>query len=181
MKAIRILAGCALAMCLALPALADTDFHVRLNLGNAPPPPRVYVRHAPQTVWLPQYQVSVVNDPDFDDDYFQVGGYWYVYRDNYWYRARSWRGPFTVIDERYVPRSIAMVPANHWHHGRWTGPYNSGYERGYHRNYNRGGWRDRYGRWHDSDRGWRDRYGNWHRNDDRGGWRDRDGNWHDNR
>jgi hypothetical protein len=179
MKAIRVLAGCAFAMCLALPALADTDFHVRVNLGNAPPPPRVYVQHAPRTEWLPQYQVSVVNDPDFDDDYFQAGGYWYVYRDNYWYRARSWRGPFVVIDERYVPRSIGMVPANHWRHSRWTGPYNAGYDNRYNRYDNRWdngrhrGWRDRYGRWHDSydNRGY----------DNRGGWRDRDGYWHDNR
>ena len=122
MKAIRILAGCALAMCLALPALADTDFHVRLNLGNAPPPPRVYVRHAPQTVWLPQYQVSVVNDPDFDDDYFQCGMYWYVNHGDYWYRARSWRGPYTVIETRYVPQSVMVVPARHWRHHPWGGP-----------------------------------------------------------
>ncbi len=183
MKAIRVLAGCAFAICLALPAFAATDFHVRVNLGNAPPPPVVYVRHAPRTVWLPEQQVSVVSDPDFDNDTFQVGGYWYVHRDNYWYRGRSWRGPFTVVDERYVPTRIAEVPANRWHGDRWMGPYNSaGYERRYYDNdayRSNDRWRDRYGRWHSTGRrdmrGWRDADGNWHQNN---GWRDRDGQWH---
>jgi len=188
MKAIRVLAGCAFAICLALPAFAATDFRVRVNLGNAPPPPVVYVRHAPRTVWLPDEQVAVVSDPDFDNDTFQVGGYWYVYNGDYWYRGRSWRGPFTVIDERYVPASIASVPAYRWHHRRWAGPYNAGYDRD--RYYDRDRfdrndyryndrWRDRYGRWHMNDnrmRGWRDRDGNWHQAN---GWRDADGNWHD--
>ena len=171
MKTIRVLAGCAFALCLALPAFAATDFRVRVNLGNAPPPPVVYVNHAPRTVWLPAARVSVVSDPDFDDDYFQVGAYWYVYRAGYWYRARSWRGPFTVIDDRYVPTSITMVPARHWRHSRWAGPRYASTSPGYDR-YQRGErWRDRYGRWH---------YREYDR-DRNNGWWDRDGNWHDNR
>ena len=146
MKPIRLLAGCAFAILIAMPAFAQTNFRVRLDLGNAPPPPRVYVQHAPRTVWLPQQRVSVVSDPDFDDDYFQVGGYWYVYSNNYWYRARSWRGPFVVIDERYVPQSIAIVPTRHWRHNRWSpGRYNNaGYDnRRYDRRYDRRRWVDR--------------------------------------
>src|SRR6185436_13062386 len=74
----RILAGSAFALLLSLPAFAATDLHVSINLGNAPPPPVVVVQHRPHTVWLPEQRVYVVNDPDFDYDYFQVGAYWYV-------------------------------------------------------------------------------------------------------
>ena len=156
MKTMRILAGCALVSLslLAMPAFAATDFRVNVNLGNAPPPPMVVVQHPPRTVWLPDQRVSVVRDPDFDGDYFQVGGYWYVYNDNYWYRARSWRGPFVVIDARYVPVSIARVPDRHWRHNRpWRGY-------GYGQNVNN---RGRYvERSRDRDGRWRDQYGRWH-------------------
>lgn len=122
MKPIRVLAGCAFATFIALPALAATDVHVSINLGNAPPPPVVVVQHAPRTVWLPESRVYVVNDDDFDDDYFQCGSYWYVLRGDYWYRARTWRGPYGVIEQRYVPHSIMVVPANHWKHHPHGGP-----------------------------------------------------------
>jgi len=148
MKAIRILAGTALAVCLSVPAMAATSFHVSLNLGSAPPPPVVYVHRAPQTTFLPEYGVYVVNDPSYlnVEDVFQVGGYWYCYDDGYWYRARSWRGPFTVISDTYVPVSIARIPSNHWRGERWTGRNVRNatfFER---HNYDR--WRGNDGRWH---------------------------------
>jgi hypothetical protein len=148
MKAIRVLAGCALALSVAVPAMARTDFHVSLNLGTAPPAPVVYVHRAPRTVWLPQYQVSVVNDPYYmnGEDSFHVGAYWYVYDDGYWYRARSWRGPFAVISDRYVPTTLARVPARHWRHERWTGPNVRNADFFQRHNYRR--WRANDGRWH---------------------------------
>jgi hypothetical protein len=135
MKPIHVLAGCALAMTVAGSAMAETSWNVNINLGNAPPPPVVVVQQPPTTVWLPDARVAVVRDPDFDYDCFQVGANWYVYRSNYWYRARSWRGPFVVIDERYVPHSVTMVPARHWRGGRkWGGPHKAAYaqSRGHH-------------------------------------------------
>ena len=77
-------------------------------------------------VWLPEQRVYVANDPDFDDDYFQCGMYWYVNHGDYWYRARSWRGPFAVIEARYVPQSVMVVPTRHWRHP-WVGPRHATY------------------------------------------------------
>ncbi len=122
MKILRVTAAAAFASLLAMPAFAGADWSVSVNLSNAPPPPVVVVQHAPRTVWLPDARVYVVNDDDFDDDYFQCGGYWYVYRSNYWYRARTWRGPYAVIDHRYVPHSIMVVPAKHWKRHPHGGP-----------------------------------------------------------
>jgi hypothetical protein len=156
MKTLRILAGCVVAAGLmsSVPAFAQTDFRVSLDIGNAPPPPRIYVTRAPRTVWLPDARVSVVRDPGFGYDTFQVGGYWYVYNDGYWYRARNWRGPFVVIHERYVPRQVALVPARHWRHGRpWRG-YASASSRRY----------DRYDGRYDRRRDWDRR--DWNRHPD---------------
>lgn len=122
MKTLRILALSGLAAFCSMPAFAATDLRVSINLSNAPPPPVVVVQHAPRTVWLPESRVYVVDDSDFDDDYFQCGGYWYVYRSNYWYRARTWRGPYSVIEQRYVPHSVMVVPARHWKRHPHGGP-----------------------------------------------------------
>jgi hypothetical protein len=121
MKTLNTLAGCALAMVFAGSAFAATDLHVRINLGNAPPPPVVVVQHAPRMEWMPESRVYVVNDRDYDDDYFQCGAFWYSYHDGWWYRGRSWRGPFAVIDYRDVPQSIVVVPERHWRH-HYDGP-----------------------------------------------------------
>jgi hypothetical protein len=116
MKTISTLAGCALVALFATSAFARTDVHVSINLGNAPPPPVVVVQHAPHTVWLPETRVYVSDDRDFDDDYFQCGAYWYSYHNGWWYRARTWRGPFAVIDAREVPYSIVVTPQRRWRH-----------------------------------------------------------------
>jgi hypothetical protein len=123
MKTMRILAAGAFATLLSVPAIAATDLRVNINLGNAPPPPVFVVQHPPRTVWLPEERVYVVNDTDFGgDDCFQYGGFWFVFHDNYWYRARSWRGPFTVIQPRYVPQQVFSVPARRWKHHPLGGP-----------------------------------------------------------
>lgn len=115
-KPSAILIACALATMAAVPAMARTNVNVSLSVGQAPPPPVVVVQHAPETVWLPETHVSVVRDDDFDNDTFQCGSSWYVYRDGWWYRGRSWRGPYTYVETRYVPQSILVVPARHWRH-----------------------------------------------------------------
>ena len=120
MKTISTVAGCALASLLAMNAYAATSVRFNINLGNAPPPPVVVVQHAPHTVWMPETRVYVSDDRDFDDDYFQCGAFWYSYHDGWWYRSRTWRGPFAVIDYREVPHSIAITPERRWKH-HWNG------------------------------------------------------------
>ena len=66
--------------------------------------------------------VYVVDDPGVgDNDCFRYGGYYWVFRDGYWYRAASWRGPFLVIHPRYVPALFYREPAPRWKH-RPSGP-----------------------------------------------------------
>ena len=106
-----------LALVIAMPSTASaTDVSWQLNISNAPPPPVVIVRQQPRTILVPSSTVYVVDDDRMDYDYFRYGVYWYVSNDGYWYRARSYRGPYRVVEVRYVPRAILNVPGRHWRH-----------------------------------------------------------------
>ena len=112
----------ALAMVLAVSASAETRTSFNLSISNAPPPPVVVVREEPSLLLVPGSTVYVVNDRRVGYDSFRYGTYWYVYNDGYWYRARGYRGPFGVIETRYVPAAIIRVPAKHWKHHPHGGP-----------------------------------------------------------
>ena len=101
----------------ATPALAETYFGFRIGINNAPPPPRIYFREEPRVMFVPESRVYVVRNADYD--MFRYGRYWYVCDDGFWYRARSHRGPFRVVDARRVPQPIYYVPAQHWKHRNW--------------------------------------------------------------
>ena len=117
--------GSLLALALAVPALAGaaTSVGVNIAIGNAPPPPVMVIRQQPRVVMVPNSVYVVDDDYDLPYDMFRYGVYWYVYNDDYWYRARNYRRPFAVVETRYVPRAIYAVPARHWrHHPHWGPP-----------------------------------------------------------
>ncbi len=113
-----------LAIAIAAPALAQTrtSVSVQLNIGNAPPPPVIVYREEPPVVVVPGSAVYVVADDRYDCDMFHYGVYWFVWNNGYWYRARGYRGPFTVVDVKYVPAVVWNVPAKHWKHHPHGGP-----------------------------------------------------------
>jgi hypothetical protein len=105
-------------MALVAPASANADVSWQLNISNAPPPPTVVVREQPHWILVPGSTVYTVNSDAYDYDYFRYGVFYYVSRGGYWYRARSYRGPFRVCEVRYVPRAILNVPVRYWRHPR---------------------------------------------------------------
>ena len=96
---------------------------VTISIGDAPPPPVIVVRQEPRMMFVPEARVYVVNDSR--DDWFRVGNAWYIERDGWWYRANSYRGPYRVIERRYVPAVVWKVPKHHWKH------YDSGHQKSY--------------------------------------------------
>jgi hypothetical protein len=114
--------GCAFAaailaglLFISVPARADIS--VRIDIGNAPPAPHFVLRARPHEQFIPDRRVYVVDDPGFgDNDCFRYGGYYWVFRDGYWYRARSWRSRFVVVHPRHVPAVFYQVPPTHWKH-----------------------------------------------------------------
>lgn len=106
----------------AAPALAETRAGVQVHLGDAPPPPVIEVRVAPQLVLVPNTRVRVVSDTRWDDDCFHYGGWWWMWHRGWWYRARDWHGPYVVTETRRVPAAIVAVPAKHWKRHPHGGP-----------------------------------------------------------
>jgi hypothetical protein len=119
--------GCALAAAVlaglsftGVPARADID--VRIDIGNAPPAPHFVFQVRPHERYLPGQRIYVVDDPRAGDyDCFRYGGYYWVFREGYWYRSASWRRGFRVVNPRYVPAVFYRVPPAHWKH-RPSGP-----------------------------------------------------------
>ncbi|MGH7898310.1 MAG: hypothetical protein ACREQQ_10175 [Candidatus Binatia bacterium] len=104
-----------LGVLLALTSAAHAaDVDINVNLG-APPPPAVFFDREPEVVLVPKTEVYYV--PRVTDyDMYRVGPHWYVNRDGYWYRAKKYAGPFSVIEHRYVPRSIIVLPREYRRH-----------------------------------------------------------------
>jgi hypothetical protein len=68
-------------------------------------------------------RVYLVEAPAFAGvDCFHYGGYYWMFRDGYWYRSPSWRTRFVVISPRYVPTVIYSVPARQWKHHPYGPP-----------------------------------------------------------
>lgn len=99
-------------------AAAEKSVRVRIDMGTAPPPPVVTYRETPETIVVPNTTVHVVKGKKHKFDYFHYGVYWYIHNDGHWYRARKFRGPFTVVEMKYVPRAIITVPAKFWRQPR---------------------------------------------------------------
>ena len=107
-----ILAGILFA---GVPARADID--VRISIGDAPPAPHLVIRARPHERLFPGERVYVVDDPSIgDNDCFRYGGFYWVFREGYWYRSASWRRPFVVVHPRYVPTVFYQMPPRRWKH-----------------------------------------------------------------
>jgi hypothetical protein len=91
---------------LPAPSLASTSVRVGVSIGNAPPPPIVAFRTRPRFEYAPDYRVYVIDDDRYDYDCFQYGNYFYLHNGDWWYRARSYRGPFVAVEMRVIPRVV---------------------------------------------------------------------------
>lgn len=119
-----VLALSVCALFVAGSAAAETQIYYGFNIGitNAPPPPTIVYKAAPEVVVVPDSKVYVVARGDNDCDMFRFGSYFYVTSGGFWYRASSYKGPFKVIDVRKVPEPIFVVPGKHWKHHPHGGP-----------------------------------------------------------
>jgi hypothetical protein len=83
------------------------EVQVNVNLG----PPPIVVAAPPELVMVPRSLVYFVPDPDID--IFFYNGYWWSPRGNQWYRSRAYKGPWGVVERRYVPAPVHRVPKDY--------------------------------------------------------------------
>lgn len=115
----KFLAGVFLFLAAASPVLASSDvgFDVNINVGNrpavvVPAPPVVVVPVAPRVV-IEEPPVFIVPPGlgfyvgiDIPYDIFYISGRYYLWQDNYWYRAPHYRGPWTVVKYKHLPPGL---------------------------------------------------------------------------
>ena len=89
---------------------ADVDIHISI-----PPPPHIVFESEPEVVVVPHTHVAYV--PIVTQyDMYRHDKYWYVNQDGYWYRSRSYRGPFKYVQHRHLPQDFVVLPAEYRHH-----------------------------------------------------------------
>jgi len=153
----RLFAGLGLlALMVAAPA-ARSEVGFSIFISNAPPPPVVVYRTEPRFDYIPEERVYVIDDDYCDYDFFRYGAYFYIYDNGYWYRSRSYRGPFVAIYADYVPRPIFYVSSYQYRwrqQPRWRSDVSYRYDRDRDRRYrDYSGDRDRRYGGYTSDRG----------------------------
>jgi hypothetical protein len=90
----------------ALPGLADAQVGVQIQLGLPVAPPMVVVQPGIQVV------------ENYDEEVFYTGGWYWVRRDNGWYRARGPRAAFVYCEPHRVPAGLVRLPPGHYRHWR---------------------------------------------------------------
>ncbi len=91
------------------PASAGTGLGVNLNINLGPPP--VLVSPPPDLVLIPD--TGVYFAPGVSADIFFYDGFWWSPRGPRWYRAESPRGPWFVMESRFVPGPLFRVPRDY--------------------------------------------------------------------
>ena len=102
-----LLFAAAVATSLLVPRPASAQVSVTLRLDLPVVLPRLVVVE-------PGIQVV----PDVNEEVFFVDGYYWVRRDDRWYRSRDHRSGWVVIEPRGVPPRLVKVPPGHyrkWH------------------------------------------------------------------
>ena len=117
------------------PAQAGTSVGVSIQVGDAYRGGSLVFQSEPDVVVVPATKVYYVRD--YDSDLYRYGRYWYFVEGGYWYRARSWRGPFVHVHVNSVPRSVRTIPVNY--RRNWNGPPPHAVARGYDKDYDHPG------------------------------------------
>ncbi|HEX7078294.1 MAG TPA: hypothetical protein VF363_07730 [Candidatus Eisenbacteria bacterium] len=105
-----------------LTGCAGYRYGAEIDVSNAPPPPRLYFTARPHYEVVSGVYVVDHDFYDADCDVFGYSGSWYAYSGGYWYRARSYNGPYVAIEIQSVPDRIFAVPENRWKHHPHGGP-----------------------------------------------------------
>lgn len=91
-------------------ALAQVQVSIQVPLPTitfSAPPPLVVVQPGVQVV------------EDYDDEVYFTGGYYWVRRDDRWFRTRDHRGSWVVVEPRVVPATIVRLPPGQYR--KWKG------------------------------------------------------------
>ncbi len=88
----------------SIPALARAQVDVGIHVALPVAPPLVVVQPGIQVV------------PDYEEEVFFTGGYYWVRRGPHWYRAPRPGATFVRMEPRRVPPGLTRLPPGHYKH-----------------------------------------------------------------
>jgi len=91
---------------LPAPAHPQVSFQMQINLDLPPAPPLVVVQPGIQVV------------ENWNEEVFFAGGYYWVRREDHWYRAPSPRVTFVYIEPHLVLPELVRIPPGQYKHYR---------------------------------------------------------------
>jgi hypothetical protein len=115
MRRLPIWILCGLILATALPAryaAAQTSASFRLQIGDRYRGPDLGFYDEPSVVSIPG-RAGVYYVQGTDQDVYRYNNTWYMNYNGDWYRASSYRGPWTFVGYRSVPQTVYTVPANY--------------------------------------------------------------------
>ncbi len=86
---------------------AEAQVQVNINIG----PPPIVVSEPPGVILVPRSRVYFV--PEWEFDIFFYNGYWWSPRGDVWYRAKAHKGPWRIVERRYVPAPVYRIPKDY--------------------------------------------------------------------
>lgn len=99
-----MLAAIAASLFLPVPAPAQVGVQIHVNIPVNPP------------LVVVQPGIQVVEN--WDEEVFYTGGFYWVHRDGYWYRATSPRARWVYVEPRRVPPGLVRMPPGQYKHYR---------------------------------------------------------------
>jgi hypothetical protein len=109
------------------------DVGLSIRIGDRYRGDQLRFQNQPRFTTVPGTRVYYVRDSNMD--VYRYGGWYYANESGRWYRASSYRGPWTYVRSRAVPRQIFYVPTNY--RRNWHGDYGYWRNRDYDRDWDR--------------------------------------------
>jgi len=125
MKRLLVAFGALLLLAVAaapVPAQASVSVGVSIHVGDPYRGFSLHFRSEPNYVLVPSTQVYCAED-DYGRTLYRYGGEWYLVDDDQWYCADSYRGPYRLVREVYVPVQVCDVYRSRY--SSWSGGYAS--------------------------------------------------------
>ncbi|MBF0225433.1 MAG: hypothetical protein HQK76_08275 [Desulfobacterales bacterium] len=87
----------------------DVDFGININIGNTPKAPhhptaQVYIEEPPVFIFPPSLGFYIAIGIPYD--MFYIDNHYYMYRENMWYVAPNYNGPWGKTHYRHIPKGL---------------------------------------------------------------------------
>ncbi len=70
-------------------------------------PAPIIITARPRMVFVTEYGVAFA--PELEFELFEVEGAWYAFREDRWFRARAYDGPWVVVEHRRLPPGLRKL------------------------------------------------------------------------